>query len=805
MIPSQQTQDPVRRIHLEIQGTVQGVGFRPFLHRLAEKYGLGGWARNTSGGVEVEAEGSPLSLQGFLDELENSPPPLACIEKVSAITMDSPAHYVGFSIRESLATPDATLISPDLSLCPDCAQELADPSNRRYRYPFLNCTNCGPRYTIVRNLPYDRAATSMAAFSMCEECRQEYGDIRNRRYHAQPDCCAVCGPRVFFLNAAAARSAKDEGAGGVLDEIPHHNASSENEDMDPFQVVQQLLADGGIAAIKGIGGIHLACDAENDSAVLRLRQRKKRPSKPLALMCRSMEEVRRICNVSQQEAALLESPRRPIVLLRKRDRDAFSAVSTGPRLGVMLPYTPLHVLLLDGKFGGPSVVVMTSANRSGCPVLIQNREAVQILDGIADGFLLHNRPIQNRCDDSVVAEWEGEAYFFRRSRGYAPQPLSLVQDVSGICAFGAEQKASFALGRGTHLFLSPHIGDLKNLETLDHYRETLSVYRRLFRIRPEILACDLHPDYFSTREAEELARSLHLPLVRIQHHWAHMASCMADNGLEGPVFGILWDGTGLGTDGTIWGGEFFKGGFEEFTRVGSIRPLRLAGGDRAVQEIGRIAQVLLLDAGLPSDTAPLSEEKRRAIQAVLDTGIACPEASSIGRLFDGVCSLLLQKSQVSYEGEGAALLEGLSPQETPQMQSLTEEPGEYPVTFYQDGNIRRFDTRPLIRAICSDRACRVSPGEIARRFMTALCRMALDQCVALNPDHLPVVLSGGVFQNRFLLSGVSQLLRQAGFSVFFHKRVSTGDEGLCLGQAAIACMQRRIKNVPCHSDEDYKN
>ena len=768
------------RVRVQIRGIVQGVGFRPFLHRLAETCGLRGWARNTSGGVESEVEGDPDAIRWFLEEIQQDPPPLACVESVDAGTPGEPAGYPDFSIRESRASPDSTLVSPDISICPDCARELADPDDRRYRYPFINCTNCGPRYTIVRDLPYDRDKTSMREFPMCPDCRREYGDIHDRRYHAQPDCCPVCGPRAFFLDASGREQAGD-----------------------PFALAQKLLAAGGIVAVKGIGGIHLACGAENEAAVRRLRERKNRPSRPLALMCRSMEDVRRICEVSPDEAKLLESPRRPIVLLKKRVRASFSACASGPRLGVMLPYTPLHLLLLDGTNGGPPVLVMTSANLSGCPVLLENGDAVQKLSQIADGFLLHDRPIQNRCDDSLVTEWNGGAYFFRRSRGYAPQPLFAREDGSGILAFGAEQKASFALGRGSHVFLSPHIGDLKNLETLDHYRGAMETYRRLFRITPQLLACDLHPDYFSTREAEAAAARENFPLVRVQHHWAHMAACMEDNLISGPAFGIVWDGTGLGTDGTIWGGEFLKGDFSTFARVGSIRPIALPGGDRAVQEIGRIALSLLHDADLPADTAPLPPEKRRAVEAVLRAGVSCPQASSIGRLFDGICALICGKGSVSYEGEGASIVEGLSPQETPVWDAPESE--GYPVSFYQDGDLRRFDTRPLICAVAADLGAGVPSGEIARKFMAALCRMAADQCAALNPEHLPVVLSGGVFLNRFLLSGVTELLRGTGFEVFCHKRVSPGDEGICLGQMAVAREQRRLQNVPCHSDEDYEN
>lgn len=458
-------------------------------------------------------------------------------------------------------------------------------------------------------------------------------------------------------------------------------------------------------------------------------------------------------------------------------------MSTNRRLGVMLPYTPLHVLLLDGSAGGPDTLVMTSANLPGRPVMTENDEALTGLQGIADGFLLHDRDIVNRCDDSLAAVYNGREYFFRRSRGYAPQPVTTEPEVSGILAFGAEQKASFAAGREHHAFLSQHIGDLKNAETLDHYRSAMQTYLRLFHIQPSLLVCDLHPDYFSTREAEEIARQSGLPLLRVQHHWAHMAACMADNRLDGEAFGIIWDGTGLGSDGTIWGGEFLVGGLQGFRRVGSIRPVRLPGGDAATKKIGRIALSLAWDAGLSPDALPACES-RAPLLAMLEKGISCPGASSIGRLFDGVYSLLTGRQAAAYDGQAPELLEALADETVP---------GQvYPLAFYEEDGLRRFDTRPLIRAVCADAAAGISPAAIARGFMDALCRMALEQCRALNPGRLPVVLSGGVFLNQYLLTGMTRLLEDAGFSVYTHCRVSPGDEGLCLGQLAIAAAQRSV-------------
>lgn len=767
-------------LRITIEGVVQGVGFRPFLHRLAEKYQICGWVRNTSRGVEGVAAGSSRCLELFLADIRSSAPPMAVIEKIEAVPEEGPGDYDRFEIRESRILPGSTLVSPDIAVCPECAAELYDPSDRRYRYPFINCTNCGPRYTIIRSLPYDRKRTVMDSFSMCRDCAEEYSDISSRRYHAQPDCCPTCGPRAFYVD------------GSTLSETGG----------DPFLSSQQLLAEGGILAVKGLGGIHLACDALNPEAVKRLRSRKHRAEKPLALMCRSPEAVRRICRITPEEEKLLLSPARPIVLLAKADRDSFPELSFSPRLGVMLPYTPLHMLLLDGAFGGPDSLVMTSGNVPGCPVITDNSEAITCLQGIADGFLLHDRPIQNRCDDSLTAEFRGGPYFFRRSRGYVPLPIRLDADADGIFAMGAEQKASFALGRGSQAFLSPHIGDLKNGETLLHYRQALGTYQDLFRIQPRLYVCDLHPDYLSAQEAAQAAAAEDVPLIRVQHHWAHMVSCMADNRLEGPCFGIVWDGTGLGTDGTIWGGEFLEGDFESFVRKGSVRPVLLPGGDRAVREIGRIALALVCDAGMEDLSAvPLPAEKCGVLRALLTPEFS-PSASSVGRLFDGVCALLLQRSDVSYEGEGAALVEALSPVETPEADALSDL--SYSRRFYltEDTGIRVFDTRPMTAEILGDLNQDKNQGGIALRFMATLCCVALDQCTALNSRKLPVVLSGGVFQNRFLLSGITALLEENGFTVYTHRQVSPSDEGLCLGQLAIAQKKRSMNHVFSNANED---
>ena len=740
------------RRHFLIEGIVQGVGFRPYVHRLARQLGLSGWARNTAAGLELELEGPAAALDAFGEALRTAPPPLAVVEGVHTRGIP-PTGEAGFVIRPSAGGEAATLVSPDLAPCAACLAEMQNPKGWRYRYPFINCTDCGPRFSIIRRLPYDRPATTMAGFQMCPDCAAEYKDIRSRRYHAQPNCCPVCGPRAFYLDAAGAR-----------------------QPGDPIALAQKTLAAGGIVAVKGTGGIHLACRADSPEAVARLRQRKHRPEKPLALMARDRAAAARWCAITKEEAALLESPRRPILLLEKLDPAGQSWLSATARLGVMLPYTPLHILLLDGTFGGPGLLVMTSANRPGCPVLTDNGQALEALAGVADGFLLHDRPIANRCDDSLALVWRGKTVFFRRSRGYAPQPIPLAREAGGVLAFGAEQKGSFAAGRGRHAFVNQYIGDLKNAETMDHYRAALAGTLGLFGLAPQVLVCDLHPDYASTREAEGWAARLGLPLRRVQHHWAHMAACMADNRLTGLAFGLVWDGTGLGEDGQTWGAECLIGDYTSCRRAGSIRPVLLPGGDVCAVEIGRTALALAADAGCP-EAAP-DFPRREGVAALLQSGYRCVPSSGMGRLFDGVYALLTGRTAAGYDGQAPALLEALA-QGAP--------PAEvYQPVYYEENGVRRFDTRPLIRALCAQKAAGVSPAALAAGFQQAVCRMALDQCRALNPHRLPVVLSGGVFLNRALLEGVTALLEGAGYRVYTHSRVSPSDEGLALGQLAIA-------------------
>ena len=731
-----------QRIHLNIRGIVQGVGFRPFLHRLTVRFFLSGWVRNTSAGVELELEGESAHLAQFLSALTTEQPPLAVIAGVERTDLPELAGYEGFSILESEALPQRqALVSPDVGTCPDCLRELNDPADRRHRYPFLNCTNCGPRFTIIRDMPYDRPLTSMGKFPMCPECGEEYHNISNRRYHAQPTCCPDCGPTLTYLDA--------EG------NFCHGDA---------LEQAKTVLKQGGIVAIKGLGGFHLACLPEAD-IILTLRQRKQRDEKPFALMCRDLAAAKALCEITPEEEALLTSWRRPIVLLRKKAAVPHG-ISDNRDLGLMLPYTPLHHLLME-EF---DALVMTSANLSDDPVLMDNDEAVRRLRGIADGFLLHNRDITTRCDDSLYRVFRGKDYPIRRSRGYAPQPLILNRPVGSILACGAEQKASFCLSRGDQVFPAQHIGDLKNIATLTHYETQITHFEELFGIKPEALVCDFHPDYLSTRYAVERAERERLPLIQVQHHHAHLASCMADNGLEGRCIGLIWDGTGYGTDGTIWGGECLAGGAEGFERLGSLRPIPLPGGDLCTKQIGRVTHALLWEAGLANDDSMLTRQLRAALN--------CPRSSGMGRLFDGVYALLTGRETVTYEGQGAILLEAMAEQAEVTL----------PISFYEENGVLRFDYRSLIRALWEHRQDGVPAEQLAAAFMDALVQMGLTQCrharekTGLNR----VVLSGGVFQNMYLLPRLLDGLTAHGFEAYHHSRVSANDEGIALGQLVIA-------------------
>lgn len=733
-------------MRIEVKGIVQGVGFRPFVHRLVEKWGFTGWVRNTSDGAELELCGARGALLHFIEELKHNAPPLALIESVDFSEV-KPGNYAGFEIIASEAHERMeTLVSPDVGICADCRRELLDPHDRRYRYPFINCTNCGPRFTIIKSVPYDRASTSMSAFPMCPDCEREFGDIRDRRYHAQPDCCPKCGPRCFYLDA-----------GGR--EIPG----------DAVETARRELKAGKIVCVKGLGGMHLACLPEPD-IVSELRRRKRRDEKPFAVMCRDTACARALCRVTDGEAAALEGFRKPIVLLEKLEPGALAHLSENGSLGVMLPYTPLHVLLLGDDI---DCLVMTSANISETPIISGNAEALEALRGIADGFLLHDRDIQTKCDDSLIRIYAGRDYPLRRSRGYVPYPVA-VPVKRRLLACGAEQKASFCLSKPGHSFPSQHMGDLKNLETLTNWEEQIEHFAKLFDIVPEAIACDMHPDYLSTAYAEERAEREGIPLLRVQHHHAHMAACMADNSLEGGCLGLVWDGTGYGSDGAIWGGELLAGGYKGFRRAGSMRPIPLAGGDAAIDEIWRVGAAMLSGAGCGTELFS-RETGYETVLRMLATGTNSPLSSGMGRLFDGVCAILGIRRRASYEGQGAVLLEAAAD---------TRETGEYPFSFYDAQGVLTLDWRDMIRALVSDGA---GAGVRAARFMNTLISAAAEQLrrVSRETGLGRVVLSGGVFQNMYIMNRLPGRLRRMGLEAYTHSRVSCSDEGLSLGQLMI--------------------
>jgi hydrogenase maturation protein HypF len=753
---------------VSVQGIVQGVGFRPFVYNLASRLGLGGTVRNTARGVEIEIEGAPGAVSAFLEDLVAEAPPLAHIEDLRVDDAE-PWGRRGFTIDRSRDGEGFLPISPDVATCAACVREVLDPGDRRFGYPFTNCTHCGPRFTIVRAIPYDRPNTTMAGFAMCPACRAEYENPADRRFHAQPNACATCGPRLTLVDARGAPLAGD-----------------------PLTGARRLLAGGRIVAIKGIGGFHLACDATNETAVRRLRERKGREAKPLAIMVPDVGAARRHCSLSDEEAALLGSPARPIVILAERAGSGIApSVAPGLRhLGVMLPYSPLHLLLLagstapvenGGRDGEVIALVMTSGNRSEEPIATDNADALARLGAIADAFLLHDRPIQTRCDDSVSRIAAGTELPVRRSRGYAPFPVRLPFEARPILACGAELKTTVCVARGTHAFLSPHIGDLENYETYASYAAAIDHMAAVFRVRPEAVAHDLHPAYLSTRLARGLDPAL--PRVAVQHHHAHVAACMAEHGLTGPVIGVAFDGTGYGADGAVWGGEILVADYAAFERAAHLAYVPLPGGDLGVREPFRMALAHLAHAGvgwnpaLPS-VAAATDVEQRIIARQIERGVNAPPTSSMGRLFDAVASLVGVRHRARYEAQAAIELEALV---------APGEHGAYPIEV-DAGEPAIIDPAPVIRGIVQDLEDAVAVPIIAARFHASVAAMIVDvsRRVRDRTGLGRVVLSGGVFQNVALLERARRTLAAAGFEVFSHRRVPSNDGGIALGQAAVA-------------------
>jgi hydrogenase maturation protein HypF len=764
----------IEALKVHVTGIVQGVGFRPFVYSLATRHELVGWVCNTSAGVDIEVEGAAAALDRFVTALTAEAPPLARIENVTVV--ETPLNgYTQFVIRHSRAQPGAFQpISPDICTCEDCLRELFDPSDRRYRYPFINCTNCGPRFTIIRDIPYDRPKTTMAPFAMCLDCQAEYDDPLDRRFHAQPNACPACGPQVELR----VRDSKF----GIRD--------SEFEGDAAIRATRVLLEEGKIVAVKGLGGFHLACDATSDEAVARLRERKGRVDKPFALMAFDLETVEAFCHVNEQERALLTSRERPIVLLREREDSPISSlVAPGNKdLGVMLPYTPLHYLLLTADSRQPPILVMTSGNYSEEPIATGNDEALECLSGLADAFLLHDRDIHARCDDSVVRVFREAELPLRRSRGYAPYPVHLPFEARQTLAVGGELKNTFCLTKERYAFLSQHIGDMENYETLRSFEAMVEQLSRTFRVEPEIVAHDMHPAYLSTQYARQVAggRWQVQELVAVQHHHAHVAACMAENGLDGsqPVIGVSFDGTGYGTDGAIWGGEFLVADYGGFRRAAHLAYVPLPGGDTAIRRPYRTALAHLWAAGVPWDEGlepvkTASPTERGVVARQVERGLNAVSTSSIGRLFDAVAAIAGVRQTVNYEAQAAIELEMLVDD---------EEEGEYEWAWSTSEGPLEIGAGPVIRAVVAGVQAGTPVGVIAARFHNSVAEMVVQVCRILcdGTGLSEVALSGGVWQNVTLLARTLDRLQADGFTVYTHRLLPPNDGGLALGQAVIA-------------------
>ncbi len=744
---------------LEVNGIVQGVGFRPFVFQLAARCGLKGEVANTSAGVSIHIEGPAESIRRFEQDLSQAPPPLARIVEIVS-RPEALRQYPDFRITHSRGdSAMATLISPDVAVCGDCLAEMFDPADRRFRYPFINCTNCGPRYTIIDDIPYDRPKTSMRHFAMCAACRAEYEDPLNRRFHAQPNACPVCGPQVALWD----------------------NRGNEIISEDPIRQAAELIRQGRILAVKGLGGYHLAVDALQPAAVAELRRRKLREEKPFAVMSPDHAAICAYARVGPEEETLLSSIQRPIVLLPKAGSFALAEeVAPGNRfVGAMLPYTPLHHLLLAEGF---TALVMTSGNLSEEPIAIDNTEAFSRLAGIADCFLTHNREIYLRSDDSVVRRTAGNTRFMRRSRGYVPVPVFLKQPLPPVLACGAELKDTVCLTKGSQAFLSQHIGDLENLATYEFFQQTIAHMQRILALRPELIACDLHPDYLSTRWARQQTG---VPVVAVQHHHAHIVSAMAEHKLEGRVIGVACDGTGYGPDGTVWGGEVLTADAGGFERAAHLACVPMPGSAAAIKEPWRMAMSYLHDAygdAWPELELPLlnevGETKTRVVGEMIVKRVNSPLTSSLGRLFDGVAALAGVRSRVNYEGQAAMELEMAAA-------GATEESYEFD---WEGSDPIRILPAPIIRGVVEDLALRVPLPIVSARFHNTVVQVLAEVCARIGREQglKRVVLSGGVFQNARLLEGITPALAARGFEVYSHCRVPTNDGGIALGQAVAA-------------------
>ncbi|MEV5834843.1 carbamoyltransferase HypF [Nocardia sp. NPDC052112] len=752
------TADRVRR-RLLVRGVVQGVGFRPFVYTTAVELALTGSVANDTDGVVIEIEGAEASVREFIRRVHDSPPPLAVVASVEQTTVDVRGG-TGFLIGDTRhGGAGRTLVSPDVAICPDCARELRDPADRRYRHPFVNCTNCGPRFTIIAGLPYDRERTSMADFAMCARCAREYADPADRRFHAQPIACPDCGPTLSYLG-------------------PGNPAR-------PLAAARELLCAGGILAIKGIGGYHLACAADNETAVAELRRRKRRGNKPFAVMVADLDTAARIVTIDPTGAALLSGPQRPIVLLPRGERPVADAVAPGnPDLGVMLAYTPLHLLLfgLPGDPPGPDVLVMTSGNLGGEPICYDDADARTRLAGLADAWLGHDRRILVPCDDSVVRVVDGAELPVRRSRGYAPLPLALPIAVPPTLAVGADLKNTCAVADGRYAWLSQHIGDMDDLATLRAFDTARSHLEELTCVHPTQLAADAHPGYRSTAWARSHADDR--PVRTVQHHHAHLAAVMGEHGIDAneTVLGIAFDGTGYGPDGAVWGGEVLVAGYKGYRRMAHLSYVPLAGGDLSVRKPYRMALSHLRAAGIEwspgiasVDACPAAE--RAVLEHQFDTGLGCAPTSSMGRLFDAVASLAGVRHVVDYEAQAAIELEGLA-------RGARGAAGRYRFAWH-DGDPAQVDPAPVLADVVADAAGGIPPAVIGARFHAAVADLVHDAAQRFAAPESVIALSGGVFQNALLLSSCTRLLRHDGFRVISHRRLPPNDGGIAFGQLLV--------------------
>ncbi|WPD22641.1 MAG: carbamoyltransferase HypF [Candidatus Electrothrix scaldis] len=847
---------------VRVQGLVQGVGFRPFVYGLATNLGLCGWVRNTSAEVEILLQGQDEALEKFLACLQKDAPSLARIDAISTEPDFSAGQqeetYRDFTILLSEEQKDKRQgvqpiqpIAPDAALCPDCARELLDPTDTRYLYPFISCTNCGPRFTIIQDLPVDRQRTVMQAFPLCPTCQKEYENPLDRRFHAQASACPVCGPSLNLYEVTTSRRGEpmcspSPDSVGARHTVPlhitgqTHRSASTNLNLDVLLTARRLLREGKILAIKGLGGFHLACDAENPAAVAELRRRKNRPDKPFALMAANLEQVRAICQVSEAEAELLQGSEKPIVLLETKHSvptvKTMGYVRPAPpgrqeksvpegqsiiaqsfktglenqyediapnldRLGCMLPYTPLHLLLLNqtdpvlAQEPTPALLVMTSGNRSGEPIITENEEALAQLAPLADALLLHDRPIHSRCDDSVlrIDKENRTALFLRRSRGYAPYPIQLPFTVEPILAVGGQLKNTFCLAEGRQAFLSQHIGDMDEVATCNTFEASVQQAGKLFRIQPKYIAHDLHPQYFTSSYAQRESQRNGLPCLAAQHHHAHIAACMADNGLEDrKLIGLAFDGTGYGPDGTIWGGEVLLASYGDFERFAHLQCFPLPGGEAAIRQPWRIAVGATHALGIESaelDDLPfldhIEPQALSIIRQQVDKQINCPQTSSLGRLFDAAASLIGIRNQVNYEAQAAIELEVLS-------KSYLNSTAPYPADLFStDGSERIVPLQGLFQAIIEDVQRQEPAGLIGARLHHTLAQLAITLCrkAQATTGLQEVALSGGVWQNQILLNLVRQGLEEQGLTVYCHQQVPCNDGGLALGQLAVASHQ----------------